>query len=527
MLVIAVVAFMAGYAVRGRGGAQPADVTITETPAGEKAETPVVQTPATRDAAAMQNAFAEVAKVAEPAVVTITTERRVRSPLPDSGQTNPFGEEDPFEEFFRRFREFGREPNSLEPNNSERPGMSSGYHLIQAGGLGSGFIYKADGLILTNSHVVRDADRVNVKLSDGREFKGAKVVGDDERTDVAVIKINANNLPTLKLGDSTKVRVGDWAIALGNPFGLEHTLTVGVISAKAREVPLNIVSPGDYLQTDASINPGNSGGPLLDIYGRVIGVNNAIYSQSGGNIGIGFAIPINTARDIANVLVKEGRVRRAYLGVMITNVADQAAAFGLDSKTKGVLIQSVTPDTPGARAGLRPGDVVVEFNGKPVARSSELQRLVSSSPVGSTVELKILRGGRTLTVSARLEELKEKQSNRSPVPRPESDEEAGAEPIALGLRIIALTPELAQRYNIPVTKGVLIVRVEDGSPAAAADLRPGDVIESVGQTAVATPQEAQAALKRILGRQTGPEKKIALLRNRRGQRQFVIVDVTE
>ncbi len=224
------------------------------------ASPPAVQTPATRDATAVQNAFAQVAKAAEPAVVTITTERRAPRSAP--GRRGPFGDpggQDPFEEFFRRFREFG-----LEPSAAEREEMRARFRQIQegrGGGLGSGLIYDADGLILTNAHVVQGADRVTVRLADGREFRNARVLGADERTDVAVVKINAAKLPTLPLGDSSGVRVGDWAIAMGNPFGLEQTLTVGVISAKVREVPLSVSGPGDYLQTDASINPGNSGGP--------------------------------------------------------------------------------------------------------------------------------------------------------------------------------------------------------------------------------------------------------------------------
>jgi S1-C subfamily serine protease len=244
------------------------------------------------------------------------------------------------------------------------------------GGLGSGMIYRADGLILTNAHVVRGADTVSVTLSDGRVFDKAKVLGRDERTDIAVVKIDGNNFPTVKLGDSEDVRAGDWAIAVGNPFGLDHSLTVGVISAKGREVPL--ASGGDtrtdYLQTDASINPGNSGGPLLDIYGRVIGVNNAIYSESGGNQGIGFAIPVNTARYVADQISKQGRVRRGYLGVRIGTIENEGAAFGLDPSTKGVLISAVADaNGPGAKAGLKPGDVVTKLNGQTVTTSRQLQ----------------------------------------------------------------------------------------------------------------------------------------------------------
>jgi serine protease Do len=275
---------------------------------------------------------------------------------------------DPFEEFFKQFnRRF-----DFKPNSYQRDQLRARFYEVQSGrgggGLGSGMIFRADGYIITNAHVVRGGDKtsITVKMADEREFRNAQLVGIDEGTDIAVLKINANNLPTVKLGDSSNVRVGDWAIAVGNPFGLEHTVTVGVISAKSREVQLSSRG-GDYLQTDASINPGNSGGPLCDINGRVIGVNNAIYSESGGNMGIGFAIPVNTARDIAERLVRFGKITRGYLGVNIRNLDNNnAAEFGIDPKTKGVLVEIVNPNTPGQRAGLKPGDVVTAFNGKTV-----------------------------------------------------------------------------------------------------------------------------------------------------------------
>jgi serine protease Do len=407
----------------------------------------------------------------------------------------------------------------------------------RGGGLGSGLIYDPSGLILTNAHVVRGAERVTVKLADNREFKNARVLGTDDRTDIAVVKIDAQNLPALKFGDSSRVRVGDWAIAVGNPFGLEQTLTVGVISAKAREVPLSADGPGDYLQTDASINPGNSGGPLLDIYGRVIGVNNAIFSRTGGNVGIGFAIPSNTAREIAQILAREGRVRRARLGVGVSNVEDRAAAFGLAPGTRGVLIETVDPSGPAARAGLQPGDVVTRFNDTPVSRSIDFQRIVSRAPVGTDARLTVLRGGRTLTITARLEELRDTGSandgggtrRRGAPSAPQSPQ---AESTALGIGIAPLTPDLVRRYGVAAeTRGVVVARVEENSPAERAGLREGDVIERVGQTAVTSPRELQEAVRAILGRQNGggggnnagEERNVALYVNRRGDRRFVIV----
>jgi len=511
---LAVGYFWRGTQVTAQTGAAPEPTKVTTEP--------VVQTPATDRAASMQSAFAAVAKAVEPAVVTITTERRVRptSATPDEG--NPFGNGNELDEFFRRFFR----GNSYTPE--QKAEMRRYLHEVQngrGGGLGSGMIYRNDGLILTNAHVVRDADSLTVKLADEREFKG-KVVGVDARTDVAVVKIEARNLPTVKLGDASKVEVGDWAIAVGNPFGLEHTVTVGVISAKAREVPLNLRSPGDYLQTDASINPGNSGGPLCDIYGRVIGVNNAIFSESGGNIGIGFAIPIDTARGIADRLVKEGRIRRGYLGVKISDMAQRAAAFGLDPNIKGVLIEDVTANTPGGRAGLQPGDVVTAFNGKSVTRSAELQRLVGDAPVGSNATLTLLRNGKEMSVTVRLDELKDETGDEpGSVPtRPDRDEDTAATG-PLGLKVRPITPQLTRQFSLKSSKGLVIVGVDPNSPAADAGLRPGDVIERVAQTEVSSVTQLQSEVNKILGKQTGADKSVALYVNSRDERRYVVVEV--
>jgi serine protease Do len=537
----------AALAAVGFGGYAWQKQAVAQSPSTSTPTPPAVSnTPALRDAATLQNAFSQVAKTAEPAVVTIINEpkrprvasqnRQYRmrpfggSPF-GGGQDSPFGgDRDPFEEFFRRFRDFGFTPNSAAPEqrsaqNLFRPtqdGPEEG-----RGGLGSGFIYDKSGLIMTNAHVVRGAQTVDVKMADGREFKNAKVLGYDTQADIAVVKVNATNLPSVSLGDSSKIDVGDWAIAVGNPFGLSNTLTVGVISAKAREVPLDVRSPGDYLQTDASINPGNSGGPLLDIYGRVVGVNNAIYSPSGGNVGIGFAIPINTARDIANTLAKEGRVRRARLGVGITDAADSAAALGLPAGTTGVLVQSVEPNGPAARAGLQPGDIIQKFNGESVTRAPELQRKVNAAPIGQDATLTVLRGGKTLTLNARLEELKDpsQPSARAMQDIPPPGDEAGSN--GLGIRISPLTPDLAQRLSVSAgTQGVVIAGVADNSPAAEAGLRPGDVILRVGQKAVTAPAEVQSEVKRILATQSG-DKKVALYVTRGGQSSYVFVSLND
>jgi serine protease Do len=517
----------AGYAIGTNVNAQQG--AAAGTPA---ASAPVVNTPATRDAASMQDAFAAVAKAAEPAVVTITTERKMTTAnrgmpgMPGSPRMRPFGggeggpgggQGDPFEEFMRRFRDFGFSPNSAQ--KEELRGL---WKEVQnrPSGLGSGMIYRQDGLILTNAHVVKGADNVLVKLSDGREFSKAKVLGVDERSDVAVVKIEATNLPTVKFGDSGNVRVGDYAIAVGNPFGLEHTVTVGVISAKAREVDAfsrQRSTAGEYLQTDASINPGNSGGPLFDIYGRVIGVNNAIYSESGGNIGIGFAIPINVARDIADRLVTDGKIRRGYLGVSIETLEEEdARGMGLPTGTKGVRIAEVNPDTPGARAGLEVGDIVQEINGQVVTKSTELQRTVQAAPVNSKATLKVLRGNKTVNLTATLDELKDDVGAAQPT-APEAEK---AEPRTqgtalseLGVSVKTLTPALATQLKLKVKQGVVISDIKEDSPAANAGLSEGDVILRVGITPVASVAEMQAAVKALLAGQPAGDKKVSLYAN--------------
>lgn len=482
---------------------------------------PVVETPATKTAVSIQDAFGAVSDAVEPAVVTITTETTINTPDAQPGNGAPGT--DPFQDFFKQFRNFGFGQNSYDgktPKYSFRK-----VETQHGGGLGSGMIIQPDGLILTNAHVVNGADKVSVKLADGTEYKNAQVVGEDKYTDVALVKINGKNLPTVKFGDSDNVKVGDWAIAIGNPFGLEHSVTVGVISAKAREVPLSQRNYGGYLQTDASINPGNSGGPLCDIYGRVIGINNAIYSESGGNIGIGFAIPINSARKIADQLLQSGgHIKRGYLGVSISDLKDRGAAFGLDPNIKGVLVEKVMPNTPGAKAGLQPGDVITEFNGKKVSQSTELQNQVGSTPVGTKTNLTILRDGKPMALSITLAELPDNIDN-SPADNTPGSENPPVSNDKLGLSVRPLTPQLAQQFGINSKSGVLIVGVKANSPADNAGLKQGDVVERVGQTAVSTPEQMSVAVKGILNKQHGDNKSVALYVNSHGTSRYVTVDM--
>ena len=532
-----------GYAVRDIKTVD-AQTTTTVPPVQKQ---PVVQTAATRDAAATQNAFVDVANAVQPAVVTIetlgarvATPTRGGAPSPfGQGAPGPGGSEEQFREFFKQFqKQFGFGEQSFQENSWQGRVMLEkaqvAWQEVQArrgGGLGSGMIYRKDGLILTNAHVVQDAKTVTVTLSDGRKFKDAEVLGRDVRTDIAVVKIKATDLPVVQLGDSDEVKVGNWAIAVGNPFGLDHTLTVGVISAKSREIDLakNGETRTDYLQTDASINPGNSGGPLLDIYGRVIGINNAIYSESGGNQGIGFAIPVNTARNIADQLSKNGKVRRGYLGVSIRNAQDVSAGFGLDPNLKGVLVESIAnPNTPGAKAGLKAGDVITKFNGEPVSKSTELQRAVGNSPVGSAVTVTVIRDGKPVQLKAVLEELPDvtnaqDQQDDAPAPDKAGPTRGGMALPIPGLKARDLSPAVAQALKIKPTKGVVISEVADDSPAIDAGLQVGDVVTKVGQKPVNTVAEMTAEITRILGTQTGDEKQVAIRISRDGQETYLIV----
>ena len=533
-----------GYAVRDIKTVD-AQGTTSAPPAQKQ---PVVQTPATRDAAATQNAFVAVADAVEPAVVTIETQgARVSTTKGAPGAPSPFGQggpggsEEQFRDFFKQFqKQFGFGEQSFQENSWQGRVMlekaKAEWKQVQSrrgGGLGSGMIYREDGLILTNAHVVKGADTVAVTLSDGRKFPKAKVLGRDERTDIAVVKIDATNLPTVKLGDSDAVKVGEWAIAVGNPFGLDHTLTVGVISAINRNG--NQLRLGgedtrtDYLQTDASINPGNSGGPLLDIYGRVIGINNAIYSESGGNQGIGFAIPANTARFVSDQLAKNGKVRRGYLGVSIQNAKDVSAGLGLPANMEGVFVAAITdPNTPGAKAGLKAGDVITQFNGQKVTESSGLQQAVGNSPVGSAVTITVIRDGQPVQLKATLEELPDVKAPTKPQMSPDQGDDKSALqggsslPIP-GLKARDLNAAVARALKIKPTTGVALTEVAPDSPADDAGLQAGDVITKVGQKPVKTVAEMTAEINRILGTQTGDNKQVALRVQRDGVENFVIV----
>jgi len=435
-----------------------------------------------------ESPFAAVVAQVLPAVVNISSSRKVVVPgLPFD---DPF-----FKEFAEKF--FG-----------EMPREQTRYSL------GSGVIFRPDGYILTNDHVVAGAEDITVTLEDGRSFKGkdVKLIGRDPHTDLAVLKVQTKkDLPTVKLGDSDSIRVGDWAIAIGNPFGLEGTVTVGVISAKGRS---NLLLPSkqryqNFIQTDAAINPGNSGGPLCNIHGQVIGLNTAITSPSGTNIGIGFAVPINMAKEVANQLITKGKVERGYLGVYPQEL-DEDMRKGLGLKRKhGVLIADVVPGTPADKAGLRSGDVIVAFDGHAVKNVEEFRERVAATPPAKTVAINIWRGGKEMSLRAKLEELPE-ETLASSRPSPQTRE------AHFGLLVRALSSAEREHYNL--SAGVLVEDVEFRSAAERAGIRPGDVILAIDGRTVKNPDE----FKKIAGELKSLAKEIVLVQiYRQGRRFFV------
>ena len=384
--------------------------------------------------------------------------------------------------------------------------------------LGSGVIVNSSGYILTNSHVVEGATDVKVSLSDDRELPG-QIVGTDPGTDIAVLKIKADHLSTLPLADSNKVEVGDIALALGNPFGVGRTVTMGIVSATGRG-GLGIEDYEDFIQTDASINPGNSGGPLVNVRGELIGVNTAILSPSGGNLGIGFAIPSNMARSVMDQIIATGKVIRGYLGVSVQDITPGLArALKLD-QVRGALLGDVDPDGPAAKAGLEPGDVIVEVNGKLVEDSRALRLLISSMAPGATLNMRVLHSGTSRNVTLTLSELPakerakaESQNPREKPSRPEALEDR------IGVAIAEITPDIAEQLKLPPTvKGIVVAGVESGSAADDAGLQPGDVIVEANRKPVRTAAEFES---QITGRGAKP---VLLVVQREGRKRFVAVE---
>jgi Do/DeqQ family serine protease len=418
------------------------------------------------------NSFAPIVKKVAPSVVKIFVTMKVNNPLTNSDM-----------DFFRRF--FGGE--GLNPLN---PGRSPTEH-----GLGSGVIVSPDGYILTNNHVVNNATEIQVALNDGRQFT-AKVIGSDPKTDVALIRIKADNLPALTLADSDKIEVGDVVLAIGNPFGIGQTVTKGIVSAKDRTTSGDMDE--DFIQTDAAINPGNSGGALVDTEGRLVGINSAILTHSGGNQGIGFAVPSNLCRWVMDSLVKNGRVERGFLGVMIQNLTpDLATAFKLNSIT-GALVGDVNSGSPADKAGLKSGDVIMQLNGQPIEDASQLKLRVAETPPGSKVQLTVNRNGESKTFDVTLGNLPENKVAKT------AEESGTAQKEALaGVGVADLDQNTRAELDIPPqVQGAVITQVAPESAAYQAGLRPGDVITELNHKPVKNAQDAIADTEKPVGNQT-------------------------
>ena len=433
-----------------------------------------------------------------PAVVNISSQ--LNRDAASSNQPSEQGDEaSPLDEFMRRFFE-----NRGLPQLHRR-----------ATALGSGFIIDPTGYVATNNHVVGNADQITVILQDNSRHP-AKIIGRDDKTDLALLKIETKQqLPFVVWGDSDAAKVGDWVVAVGNPFGLGGTVTAGIISALGRNI--NEGPYDDFIQIDAPINRGNSGGPTFSLSGEVIGINTAIYSPSGGSVGIGFAVPSNTAKYVIRQLKEKGHVTRGWLGVSIQAITPSIArSLGLDAEQpKGALVAAVTPNSPAAKAGIKQGDVIISAGGHAIKTSHDLPRIVAAAPTGQRLQLKVLRGGKETTLDAAVGEMPENPQQVATAP-------SGAEETtSLGLRLAPLTADLRRQHRIPKdVDGVVVSQVAGNSPAASLGIEPGDVIMSIDQRPATSPEQAAAELK-----EAAAKGNILLLLNRRGQTQFIGMSV--
>jgi len=471
---------LGGYAAGRFGQPERAHAASSE----REVVAPVTEVPATTGARTLPS-FANLADQVSKAVCSIKVVSVQKAAAPNDLEEF-FGRENPFPGF--------RMPFPAPPQGG-----------FKRQGAGSGFIVRNDGLILTNNHVVEEAKEITVTLSDQSEYP-AKVIGRDAKTDLAIVKIEPKGaLPAANLGDSDQLRVGDWVMAIGNPFGLSETVTAGIVSAKGR-----VIGSGPYdnfIQTDASINPGNSGGPLFNERGDVVGINSAIYSQSGGNVGIGFAIPINLAKSLLPELETKGHVTRGWLGVSIQKITPELAqSLDLD-ENQGALVADVTADGPADKAGIRRGDVIVKYDGKKVQESSALPAMVAASPIGSTVPVEILRKGKTKDLEVTIAKLQDQNA--------EADE-ATPQKGKWGLALREVRPEDRERLGLKKGEGVVVADVQPDSPAAEAGVQAGDVILQVNQTPVSSPDEVKEEAAKV----SGDKPLLLLLRRGEGDSRF-------
>jgi serine protease Do len=449
---------------------------------------------------------ADIAAKLSPSVVNISTSQKVAGqtpvPMPELPPGSPF--RDFFEDLFK-----------------DQPGGESGAPTRKVNSLGSGFVVDSSGLIITNNHVIEDADEIEVNLADGSKLK-AELKGRDGKTDLAVLQVKPPHpLTAVTFGNSDQIRVGDWVMAIGNPFGLGGSVTLGIVSARNRNI--NSGPYDDFIQTDAAINRGNSGGPLFNMAGEVVGINTAIISPSGGSIGIGFSIPSNTAKRVIDQLVTFGETRRGWLGVKIQEVTDDLAKSLKLDQAHGALVADVTPTGPAEKAGIKPGDVVVKFDNKDVHEMRDLPRIVADTPVGTRVAIEVLRKGAPMTFSVQLGRLEEGEKLVNAAVTPEATEPAAD---VLGMKLTRLTSDLRTKFKLPDTvDGAVVLSVEPSSPAADKRIEPGDVIAMANDEKIAGPKDVQKQIDRI---KSEGQKSILVVVNkasRRGDPHFLSLKI--